>query len=138
MSTSVFVLDAYALVAFIEDEPGAAEVLGLLSAASAGAVSLLVTSVNLGETWYALARAYGTAAADEKVSALLDLGISVEVADWALARTAAEFKRRGGISFADCFAAALAQLNDAPVATGDPEFRRLEGEVQVHWLPVGT
>jgi ribonuclease VapC len=136
MSPSVFVLDAYALVAFIEDEPGAEAVLELLSALGDGTVSLLITSVNLGEVWYALARAYGTPAADEKVAALLDLGISLEVVDWSLARAAAAFKRRGGISFADCFAAALAQLHEAPVVTGDPEFRRLEGEVRVRWMPV--
>ena len=135
MSLPAFVLDAYALVAFIEDEPGAAEVMRLLALHSDGGVSLLVTSVNLGETWFALARAYGTDASDEKVAALVDLGIAVEIADWHLARSAAEFKRRGGISYADCFAAALAQLHQAAVVTGDPEFRQLEGDVPVHWLP---
>ena len=38
------------------------------------------------------------------------------------------------ISYADAFAAALAQQLAAPVVTGDPEFRDIEGEVAVEWL----
>jgi len=38
------------------------------------------------------------------------------------------------ISYADAFAAALAQQLAAPVVTGDPELRDIEGEVAVEWL----
>jgi ribonuclease VapC len=41
------------------------------------------------------------------------------------------------MSYADCFAAALAQRLDAAVVTGDPEFEDIEraGELKVEWLP---
>ena len=38
------------------------------------------------------------------------------------------------ISYADAFAAALAQEYGATVVTGDPEFRSLGEKVSVEWL----
>ncbi|NBB99561.1 MAG: hypothetical protein GVY15_01695 [Bacteroidetes bacterium] len=47
---------------------------------------------------------------------------------------AANFKVRGGLAYADCFAAARAYMRDGPVVTGDPEFARVEDRVTVEWL----
>lgn len=135
MTEAVVVLDAFAVVAFIEDEPGAAEVEAILTRAGGADLAVLISAVNLGESWNALGRAYGPDAADECIAALLDLGLAVVSADWDLARAAADFKRLGGVSYADCFAAALAERNDAPAVTGDPEFKRLGAGVRVQWLP---
>jgi predicted nucleic acid-binding protein len=44
------------------------------------------------------------------------------------------FKARGNISYADCFAAALAKGLGAEVLTGDKEFKVLEGEIGITWL----
>jgi predicted nucleic acid-binding protein len=38
------------------------------------------------------------------------------------------------MSYADCFAAALAKERKAEVVTGDPEFKQIEPEVKVHWI----
>ena len=38
------------------------------------------------------------------------------------------------ISYADCFAAALAIRVHAPIVTGDPDFRKLGKAVAVDWL----
>ena len=54
--------------------------------------------------------------------------------DLELAARAAWFKLRGGISYADCFAAALAHRDGLPLITGDPEFRRVEDVVRIAWL----
>jgi predicted nucleic acid-binding protein len=47
---------------------------------------------------------------------------------------AARLKARGNISYSDCFAAALGQLKQSTVITGDPEFKRVENQVKVRWL----
>ncbi len=61
--------------------------------------------------------------------------IQVEVdADIELTRIAARFKAKGGISYADCFAAALAKHNKATLLTGDHEFEQLEKEIEIVWL----
>jgi predicted nucleic acid-binding protein len=38
------------------------------------------------------------------------------------------------MSFADCFAAALAKQKKALLLTGDPEFRQVEQEIAIDWL----
>jgi ribonuclease VapC len=51
-----------------------------------------------------------------------------------LAREAARFKAAHKISYADCFAAALAKLHKGEVITGDKEFKVLEDEVKILWI----
>jgi predicted nucleic acid-binding protein len=41
---------------------------------------------------------------------------------------------RGRLSLADCFAAALAFIEEAELVTGDPEFKQVEGEVKIEWI----
>jgi ribonuclease VapC len=38
------------------------------------------------------------------------------------------------MSFADCFAAALAKRTKAVLLTGDPEFKQVEQEIMIDWL----
>jgi predicted nucleic acid-binding protein len=62
------------------------------------------------------------------------MGVEIVEADWNLTRQAAAFKANGNISYADCFAAALAKLKKAELVTGDKEFKALEGEIKIVWL----
>jgi hypothetical protein len=48
--------------------------------------------------------------------------------DIELAKKAAELKASGKMSYADCFAAALAGLRKAELVTGDVGFRQAEGD----------
>ena len=128
------VLDAYALLAFLLDEPGADTVRGLLIDAVAGKDALAMSVVNLGEVWYAIARAISPAAADQYLQRIRGMGVEIVDADWEITRQAALFKMPGKISYADCFAAALAKRLDAEVVTGDKEFKVLEGQIGIAWL----
>lgn len=128
------VLDSFALVAFLEDEPGAEEVERQLLKAEEAGQRLLMTVVNLGEVWYSIARTDSEKTADEKIREIQGMAIEIVDADWTLTRQAAVFKTKGKVSYADCFAAALAKLRKTEVITGDPEFKQLEGEVRIHWL----
>jgi predicted nucleic acid-binding protein len=38
------------------------------------------------------------------------------------------------MSYADCFAAALAKLRKAELVTGDEEFKQVEGEIKIRWI----
>jgi ribonuclease VapC len=55
--------------------------------------------------------------------------------DLQLVQEAAKLKASKKMAYADCFAAALARLRNVEVVTGDPEFKEVEGEVKVAWLP---
>ena len=126
-------LDSFAVLSFLEDEPGAAFVRELLEEAEAGRTRLAMCVVNLGEIWYAIARAVSPELADTLIAEIRSRSIEIVDADWPLTLQAAIYKSRGGISYADCFAAALAKIRQAELVTGDPEFRRLADEITVVW-----
>jgi len=130
------VLDAHAVLAFLSDEPGGADVEEILRIGEPW-----MTLVNLGEVAYILERASGAGAADEVWANLRAQrrpgGVPVRWIDIddTLVRRAAAIKARGGLSYADAFAAGAASVLDCPVVTGDPEFRVAEEfGVMVRWL----
>jgi len=128
------VLDSYAVMTFLEDEPGADLVRGLILKAEEGSVKLLMSVVNLGEVWYSIARTTSPETADQYVREIQGMAIETVDADWQLTRQAAAFKAEGNIAYGDCFAAALAKDRKADLVTGDKEFKVLEGEINVTWL----
>jgi ribonuclease VapC len=131
--TSTKILDTYALIAFFEDEPGADFVRGLLLEAESGNTKLAMSVVNLGEVWYSIARTVSAKQADLYVQEIRGMSIEIVDADWQLTHQAAIYKSKGGISYADCYAAALAKLREADLVTADPEFEKLNNEITIVW-----
>ena len=129
------VLDSHAVLALLMDEPGADIVRDLLREASPEPPHLVMSVVNLGEVFYRLMRVHGATAAERFLAEFEALPVTLFEVDWALARHAAELKAAHPIAFADCIAAALAIRLEAPLVTGDPEFRRVQHLLEVHWLP---
>ena len=130
------VLDSWALIAFLEDEPAADAVEKLLAQAAAEKHKLLLSVVNWGEIYYNTMREVSQAAAEQKARDIAVLPIEIVGVgdDLALARQAAIFKATHKMSYADCFAAALAKEKKAELVTGDPEFKSLEKEIKIGWL----
>ena len=93
-----------------------------------------MTVVNAGEVWYIVARQTSAADADTSIKQIRDLGIEFVDADWSLAKDAGNFKSKNKMSFADCFAAALAKQRAATLLTGDPEFKQVEREITITWM----
>jgi predicted nucleic acid-binding protein len=122
------ILDSYAVLAFLEDEPGADAVRNLILKAEEGGIELAMSVVNLGEVWYAIARTTNAETADRYIQEIQGMAIEVVDVNWALMRQAAAYKAKGKISYADCFVAALAQDRDGEIVTGDKEFQMLEEE----------
>ena len=129
------VLDAHALMVYLEREPGFESVKTLLIQALENNTPLLMTSVNVGEVLYIVRREQGASKAEEIEQIIHGLAIKVITVDLDLAREAARSKAHHPISYADCFSAALAKIHGAELVTGDPEFEAVESEVQVQWLP---
>jgi predicted nucleic acid-binding protein len=128
------VLDSWSILAYLEDEPAGQQVADIIADAHESDTPLMMTVVNAGEIWYITARETSEDDADRTIMELAQLGIQFSDADWKLAREAARFKAKDKMSFADCFAAALAKENKADLVTGDLEFKQVEGEVKIHWL----
>jgi predicted nucleic acid-binding protein len=130
-----YVLDSWSILAFLEDEPTGETVGNLIGDAHENNIPLHMTVMNAGEVWYILAREVSEAAAEQSFQDIQNLGIQIHDADWKLTRSAAQFKASKKMSFADCFAAALAlQIKGSVLVTGDKEFREVEPAVKVHWL----
>lgn len=128
------VLDSYSLIAYLENEPGAEKVSALIKQARDRDKRLLLSVVNWGEVYYIARRAEGQEAADRVMQSLDTLPIELVDVDRELTRIAAEFKATRKMSYADCFAAALAKLRNAELVTGDKEFREVEGAVHIRWI----
>ncbi len=128
------ILDAHPLVVYLERESGWEFVRDLFAELTRDGVKALMTAVNLGEVYYAVERNEGRAALSTLEEVLAKLPIEPVPADVPLAQQAAAFKATRKMSYADCFAAALAKLRGGRVVTGDPEFKEVELEIPILWL----
>ena len=127
------VFDSWAILAYVHNEAAADKIEDLL-VDSAGLKTAWISSINLGEVWYSLARRKSRATADQQLLTLSEIGLERLDVDWPMVLQAADYKSRHKISYADAFAAALAKRQNAELVTGDREFRALEGEINIHWL----
>jgi predicted nucleic acid-binding protein len=134
MDAPAIILDSWALIAFLEDEPSAVKIEQVLSDAIASYTRLLMTCINLGEVWYSIARAYTENTADAAIQRVLSMGIESIDVDWEISYQAAKFKAKHSIAYADCFAAALAYIEKTSLITGDPEFKQLEDQIFIQWV----
>ncbi len=131
---SSIVLDAYGVISFLEREPGYEQVEKHFEHASQTGRDLLMCTVNWGEVYYSVLRETSPAKSEEVRRFLETLPIELVSADVDLARQAAIYKASHKMSFADCFAAALAKRHKATLVTGDKDFKQLEGDIKVSWL----
>lgn len=109
------VLDSWALLALLNDEPAAE----LVEQAWLREKPLM-SSINLGEVLYALIRIHGEDPARRAIEKTRG-ELSVLDPDWNLVAEAARVKAGGGLAYADCFALATARQAGAQLWTGDPE-----------------
>ena len=128
------VLDSWALMAFFNGEPAAPRVRDRFALAMETGGLLALCVVNWGEVVYQFERAGGAAAAASVIRDIDNLPIEVVPVDRDLTRLAVGFKARGGLSYADAFAAALAKERNAGLLTGDPELKTLEKDIKILWL----
>jgi|SRR5215211_5250323 predicted nucleic acid-binding protein len=129
-----YVLDTWAVIAYLEDEPSGEQVEDLIATAHEEQIPIYMSVVNVGEIWYTVAREVSEEEANASVKLLRDLRIQFEDADWTLTQEAARFKSLNKMSYADCYAAALAKFKKADLVTGDTEFKPLDGEIKISWL----
>jgi predicted nucleic acid-binding protein len=129
-----YVLDTWAVIAYLEDEPSGEQIEELIGTAHEEQIPIYMCVVNVGEVWYTIAREVSEAEANTSVKMLSDLRIQFENADWEITREAARFKSQNRMSYADCYAAALAKLRKADLITGDNEFKPLDGEIKISWV----
>jgi predicted nucleic acid-binding protein len=102
-----------------------------------GDTDLFINSINVGEVFHIIARERGIQAADYFLTVILP-SLPVMALDNSLKDViaAARIKAVHALSCADCFAAAAATAirEQAPLVTGDPEFKSLGKQLHIDWI----
>ncbi len=128
------VLDSYAVIAYLDRESGYDEVAKLFEECVAKDREVFVCVVNWGEVIYHALRSGGENMAKLAEDAMRALPIQVVEANKDLTLQAAHLKAFNRMSYADCFAAALAMKKKCELVTGDKEFKQVEKSIKVRWI----
>jgi predicted nucleic acid-binding protein len=95
---------------------------------------LLMNIINWGEIYYITLREQGSDKASLFETNFEKLPVDLIYPDKQLIRNASQYKAFNALSYADCIAAATANINNAMLVTGDKEFKKLEKEITIDWL----
>lgn len=131
--TETKVVDSWAIIVWLLDQPAAPAVESLIQEADAGNVHLVMSWMNVGEVFYIISKRHGAERAADFLDRLPSLPIRLVLPDEDAILAAAAIKAAYPVSYSDAFAISLAQSEKASVITGDDEIRRC-GIVPVDWL----
>lgn len=130
-----FVLDAWAILAFLQgEEPAASRVREVIEGAQDRTARLFVSIINICEVYYRVGKTHSAKEADSVLTDLYLLPIEILSADDDTVLAAARLKMTYVLSYADAFAAVIAQQIDATLLTGDPELLSLKRFVHIERL----
>lgn len=126
-----YVLDSYAVLAYLGAEAGTPRVREILGQASKGRVRAVMSVINLGEVAYVIERERGLPEVHAALALVDQLPIEVLPAPREAVLAAAHIKAGHPLAYANAFVAAAAQALGATVVTGDPEFESLSGLLKI-------
>ena len=129
-----FVLDSFAFLAYLQDEPASSRIEKLLDNAGKEKCRLLLSLISLGEILYITEWRGGLIKAQDALALIRQLPLETLPADEQTVFAAAHLKANHSISYADAFVVAIGIQENAIVITADPEFHSVEDIVQVEWL----
>ncbi len=132
--TRSYVLDANAVLDFVEDGPGSRRVERVLKDALQRRFRVLMSVVNWGEVFYHSWQQYGEESARRLLADLSRLPLELVPVDLSQSLKAGEIKARYKIPYLDCIAAGLAILHHAVLVTSDRDFEKLGRRVEVLWI----
>lgn len=134
--SNTYILDASAILRFLDKEAGYERVREILRNHSLGSCQAVVCALHWGEVALTLARRHGPVFQAQIVGELLSLGLEIIPATGERAVRSALLKARLGIPYVDAFGVELAC--DSPehcFVTADFDVKPAVGEVQIEFLP---
>jgi ribonuclease VapC len=129
--TPVYLLDSWAVLAYLKDEPAAPAVESILVDAEESRARCCMSLINAGEVLYSLARRTGWEQAEATLDRLRAIPVEIIGVTEPQVVAAARIKSRNRLSYADAFAVAVAQERNAILVTGDPEIAGLPEPVKI-------
>jgi len=132
------VLDAFAILAWMQGEAGFQEVRALLSLAARSELTVYLSVINAGEVYYRLYKSSGEMQASHFLKALQKKEFPWLLVPAGTKRVwqAAALKGRYRLSYADAFAVGLSLEMNATLVTGDPEILALADQGVVNVDPL--
>ncbi len=128
------VLDSYAVITYLQRQPGYEEVSKIFEECVSKNREIFLSVVNWGEVIYTALRTGGEQKARLAEDAIRALPIQIIDVTKELTLQAAQLKANNRMSYADCFAAALAIKKKSNLVTGDKEFKQIEKIVRIKWI----
>jgi|SRR5438552_540398 len=129
-----FVFDSSAVISYLDGEPNAEKVADVLEDINNKNYKGFICVVNLGEIYYHFLRTAGIKVANLAIESMTTLPIEIINADTELTLSAAKYKAFNKMSYADCFAAALTDVQNAILVTSDKEFKQIETKIKIIWI----
>jgi predicted nucleic acid-binding protein len=129
-----YVLDASALLHFVEDDVGAERMERLIKEAVHRSTPLLMSVVNWGEVFYHEWQHRDEQTARRTMAGLARLPLKLLPVDLLQSEKAGELKAVHKIPYVDCLAAALASLQQATLVTSDRDFEKLGRHFPILWI----
>ena len=133
-----YVLDACALIAFLNEEEGCEEIDNLLSRANNGEHILYMHKINLLEVFYGYIRDYGLDGARTIMEPVNELPLHcIDTISDEMYNVAAFFKGTYHISLGDCIACAFARSLSATLVSADHgDFEKMQNteNLSVYWI----
>jgi uncharacterized protein len=131
------ILDAWAVMAWLEGEsPAQKRVSALLAAAAEQRVALSISMINVGEIFYSITKRRGAPAAEEFLAELATFPVAITIPGRKQIVEAARLKARFPVSYADAFAMQAALEAEAHLVTGDHEIRAVSARagLRLDWI----
>jgi uncharacterized protein len=137
LSGPTLVVDSWPVLEWLRKRDPAHSIFAeILEAVSSRELHLQMSRINYGEVFYNIVHKWGLLEAKAHRAKVMALPITLISVNDALVDEAVALKSIYPIAYADAFAEALAIRMNAPVVTGDPDFRKLAGlgVIKIRWL----
>ena len=131
-----YVLDASAILRYLDDEAGADRVAEIIKAHLNGHSEALIVAAHWGEVAGIICKARGKPAMELALARLSAFGLPVVAADADRAVRAALIKVKRQLPYIDAFGVELATEHpDRVFVTADFDFKAVAGDVRIEFLP---
>ncbi|MDQ1353782.1 MAG: uncharacterized protein QG657_4089 [Acidobacteriota bacterium] len=131
----VYILDTSALLTYMEDEDGAADVENFLIKAEKGEVEIYISFISLTEIFYISIQEKGETEALRRIGLIQSLAVQVVESYKNLNMIAGKLKAVNRISLADSYIAALCRDYQGILVHKDPEFEKMSPSPEAYLLP---
>ena len=132
----IYVLDASAILRYLDGEAGSGRIADLIKGHLAGRWQIMMSAIHWGEVAGVTCKVHGIPAVDMVLSRLRSFGLEIVPVTDERAVGAALIKVRKKIPYADAFGVQLAaESPESVLVTADFDLKAAAGDIKIEFLP---